>query len=217
MSANIVTTLPLGPLDPERTDLLLRVVDGLEPSTLQWLSGFAAGVAHERARAAAGACRSPGVPPSRRRRARNHRPADHRLRLADRQQQTHRRASRSRRRSGRSRGPCLRFGQLSAEGPGQGADAGRGRQHAGRRRSAGRCAWLHRIPASRRAPKLEQLYFSVLALGDSSYPKFCETGRQVDERLGGTRCEAHCRPCRLRRRLRDPGHAVARSCCHRRA
>jgi sulfite reductase (NADPH) flavoprotein alpha-component len=49
MSANIVTTLPLGPLDPERTDLLLRVVENLEPSTLQWLSGFAAGVAHERA------------------------------------------------------------------------------------------------------------------------------------------------------------------------
>ena len=49
MSANIVTTLPLGPLDPERTELLLRVVDGLEPATLQWLSGFAAGVAHARA------------------------------------------------------------------------------------------------------------------------------------------------------------------------
>ena len=27
----------------------MRVVEGLEPSTLQWLSGFAAGVAHERA------------------------------------------------------------------------------------------------------------------------------------------------------------------------
>jgi sulfite reductase (NADPH) flavoprotein alpha-component len=37
--------------------------------------------------------------------------------------------------------------------------------------------------ASRRAPKLDQLTYSVLALGDSSYPKFCETGRQVDERL----------------------------------
>ena len=49
MSANIATTLPLGPLDPERTELLLRVVDGLDPPTLQWLSGFAAGVAHERA------------------------------------------------------------------------------------------------------------------------------------------------------------------------
>ncbi|MGL6223860.1 MAG: assimilatory sulfite reductase (NADPH) flavoprotein subunit, partial [Steroidobacteraceae bacterium] len=36
---------------------------------------------------------------------------------------------------------------------------------------------------SRRAPKLEQLSYSVLALGDSSYPRFCETGKQVDERL----------------------------------
>ena len=36
---------------------------------------------------------------------------------------------------------------------------------------------------SKRAPKLEQLSYSVLALGDSSYPRYCETGRQVDERL----------------------------------
>ena len=32
-------------------------------------------------------------------------------------------------------------------------------------------------------PKLEQLSYAVLALGDSSYPRFCEAGRQVDERL----------------------------------
>ena len=37
--------------------------------------------------------------------------------------------------------------------------------------------------ASRRAPTLDDLAYSVLALGDSSYPKYCEIGRQVDARL----------------------------------
>ena len=36
---------------------------------------------------------------------------------------------------------------------------------------------------SARAPKLEQLSFSVLALGDSSYPKFCSVGKAIDARL----------------------------------
>lgn len=36
---------------------------------------------------------------------------------------------------------------------------------------------------SARAPKLEQLSFAVLALGDSSYPKFCSVGKAIDARL----------------------------------
>ncbi len=36
---------------------------------------------------------------------------------------------------------------------------------------------------SKRAPKLPQLHFGVLALGDSSYPKYCAAGQIFDERL----------------------------------
>ncbi|MFQ3543145.1 assimilatory sulfite reductase (NADPH) flavoprotein subunit [Halobacillus rhizosphaerae] len=43
---------------------------------------------------------------------------------------------------------------------------------------------------SKRAPKLEEVRFSVLSLGDSSYEFFCQTGKDFDarlEELGGTR------------------------------
>ena len=49
---------------------------------------------------------------------------------------------------------------------------------------------FHEFLHGRRAPKLEDLHFSVLSLGDSSYEFFCETGKQFDQRLeelGGTR------------------------------
>ena len=36
---------------------------------------------------------------------------------------------------------------------------------------------------SRKAPKLPQLRFAVLALGDSTYEKYCEAGKRIDRRL----------------------------------
>ncbi|MCY9031178.1 assimilatory sulfite reductase (NADPH) flavoprotein subunit [Bacillus inaquosorum] len=49
---------------------------------------------------------------------------------------------------------------------------------------------FHEFLHGRRAPKLEALRFSVLALGDSSYEFFCQTGKEFDQRLeelGGKR------------------------------
>lgn len=49
---------------------------------------------------------------------------------------------------------------------------------------------FHEFLHGRRAPKLEDLRFSVLSLGDSSYEFFCQTGKEFDqklEELGGTR------------------------------
>ncbi|WP_226666395.1 assimilatory sulfite reductase (NADPH) flavoprotein subunit [Metabacillus litoralis] len=49
---------------------------------------------------------------------------------------------------------------------------------------------FHEFLHGRRAPKLDDLRFSVLSLGDSSYEFFCQTGKEFDqklEELGGTR------------------------------
>ncbi|MEK5061770.1 sulfite reductase [NADPH] flavoprotein, alpha-component [Paenibacillus sp. FSL H7-0326] len=49
---------------------------------------------------------------------------------------------------------------------------------------------FHEFLHSKRAPKLDDLKFSVLALGDTSYEFFCQTGKDFDNRLaelGGTR------------------------------
>ncbi|MBY0218985.1 assimilatory sulfite reductase (NADPH) flavoprotein subunit [Paenibacillus illinoisensis] len=48
---------------------------------------------------------------------------------------------------------------------------------------------LHEFLNSKRAPKLDGLKYSVLALGDTSYEFFCQTGKDFDQRLqelGGT-------------------------------
>jgi sulfite reductase (NADPH) flavoprotein alpha-component len=49
---------------------------------------------------------------------------------------------------------------------------------------------LHQFVSGSRAPKLPKLRFAVLALGDTSYLHFCQTGKDFDQRLaelGGTR------------------------------
>ncbi len=42
---------------------------------------------------------------------------------------------------------------------------------------------FHEFLMSNKAPKLDDLKFAVLALGDSSYLNYCQTGRELDSRL----------------------------------
>ncbi|WP_138751474.1 assimilatory sulfite reductase (NADPH) flavoprotein subunit [Paenibacillus sinopodophylli] len=49
---------------------------------------------------------------------------------------------------------------------------------------------LHELLYSKRAPQFDNLFFSVLGLGDTSYEFFCQTGKDFDQRLeelGGKR------------------------------
>ncbi|MEJ2633242.1 MAG: assimilatory sulfite reductase (NADPH) flavoprotein subunit [Acidihalobacter sp.] len=49
---------------------------------------------------------------------------------------------------------------------------------------------LHALVTGAKAPKLADTHFAVLALGDASYPRFCQAGKDFDEALaaaGGTR------------------------------
>ena len=76
---------------------------------------------------------------------------------------------------------------------------------------------LHRLLFGKKAPPLPALRFAVCGLGDSSYPDFCQAGKDFDTRLaelGGEDSRPRAAPCRTA--TRRPAHANRCRPCHAR-
>jgi len=189
-AAGQIVPSPTLPLDAERVDLLARLVRGLDAPGLLWISGYAAGLAAAPNAAWGAQADAPAAIPAAA-------PDDDSLRVAT---IVHGSQTGNGRRIAEALGErllarglrvrVLRAGEyeprqlaserrlfvvISTHGDGDPPDDARP---------------LTDFLLGRRAPRLPSLGFAVLALGDSSYPKYCDVGRRIDDRLaelGGRR------------------------------
>lgn len=164
-------------LGEERSALLHRAIDGLDAQTLQWLSGYIAGLAARSPLPASTAVPTPApqaVPDTVLTIVYGTQTGNSRL-LAERLQRQAEASGLKTRILRAGAYPVrelqkerLLYVVISTQGDGDPPDDARG---------------FVDFLASKRAPRLEQLRFAVLGLGDTSYPKYCEVSRAIDARL----------------------------------
>ena len=166
---------PLVPLPEDKALLLARLVDGLDAGTLSWLSGYAAGLASRDAPSGRETPPLLALEPVAQATIVFGTQTGNARRVAERLAQDIA-ASGVRARLIRAdeyplrelKSERLLYVVISTQGEGDPPDDARG---------------FVEFLSGKRAPRLDELRFAVLGLGDSSYAKFCAVGAQIDARL----------------------------------